>query len=63
MLQMLLVRRERGLVFPQKISKRFEKVTRGTVEAYSACLSNKTEFSNQIFILLVVFFGRKLSQT
>lgn len=31
---MLLVRRERGVVFPQKISKRFEKVTRATVEAY-----------------------------
>lgn len=32
--QMLLVRRERGVLFPQTISKRFEKVTRETVEAY-----------------------------
>lgn len=43
---------------------------RGTAEAYPggkrACLSNKTEISNQIIILLVFFwffFGRKLSQT
>lgn len=32
--QMLLVWRERGLVFLRRVSKGFEKVTRGTIEAY-----------------------------
>lgn len=32
--QMLLVRRQSGVAFPQKISKKIEKVMRGLVETY-----------------------------
>lgn len=60
--QMLLVWRERGVVFPQSISKRLEKVTRGMVEAYWGRNEGPSEQdSNKILFLW--FFGRKLSQT
>lgn len=61
--QMLLVWREGGLVFLQSVSKRFEKVTRGTTEAYlgrneglSEQDSNKAAIFQHIFCLLRGFF-------
>lgn len=61
--QMLLVWRERGLVVVQSLSKGFEKVTRGTAEAYpgrnegpSEQDSNTAAVSQHVFCPLCGFF-------